>query len=65
MSEIHFLSLGQTKELSYILETRDWGLLEEFIVEKGYDESTEDHMDYETITVQYEHRFARVKENAS
>lgn len=59
---IEFLSLGQTQALSDILEARDWSALEEFVVQKGYDESSEDDMEYGTIYIQYEHRYAVIKD---
>lgn len=58
---VEFLSLGQTQELASILEARDWDLLEEFIIDKGYDESNESDMEYGTVTIQYEHRFSNIK----
>lgn len=56
------LSLEQTQALSEILESQDWVLLEEFIVQVGYDESEWAGLTYEYTTVQYPHRFVRMGE---
>jgi len=52
------LSLEQTQALLDIVESGDMSNLEEFIAERGYDESSDLDLEYRTITVSYQHRFA-------
>jgi hypothetical protein len=55
------LSLDQTQALLEIVESGDMTKLEEFIAVHGYDEGTDNDLEYRTIRVSYWHRYARAK----
>lgn len=67
-SKIQPLSYEQTQYLADLYYTLDVyelaDAIEQFLCDYGYDESEDDDMDYETVTVSYEHRAGTMKQES-